>query len=283
MGQIAYVNGAYHPLAHAAVHIEDRGLQFADAVYEVWSLRSGTLLDEAAHYDRLERSLRELRIAMPMSRAALRMIIGETIRRNRLRNGVVYLQITRGAAPRNHAFPTRGVSPGVIVTAKSVDWAAAQRRADAGVAVATTPDQRWARCDIKSTSLLPNVLAKQAAKDVGAEEAWMVDADGFVTEGASTSAWIVDARGVLITRDTGANILPGITRETVMRVAALRQMRIEERAFTVAEAKDAKEAFITAASNIVTPVVAIDGWPVGDGGAGPTALALREAYWREAA
>ncbi len=278
MSRIAYVNGSYQRHAEAGVAIEDRGLQFADAVYEVWSLRHGVLLDSEGHFTRLERSLNELRIAMPMGIAALKAVIAETVRRNRLRDGLVYLQITRGVAPRNHVFPTTPVAPGVIITAKPVDWAAIDAKAATGARVVTVPDQRWARCDIKSTSLLPNVLAKQAAADARSEEAWMVDAEGYVTEGSSTNAWIVDREGALVTRDATANILNGITRRTIMSVAADRQMRVVERAFTVAEAQAAHEAFFTAATALVTPVVAIDGKPVGDGAPGPVAKALRAAY-----
>ncbi len=278
MLRIAYVNGRYVNHADAQIPVEDRGLQFADAVYEVWALRDGALLDVEGHFTRLARSLGELAIAPPMSMAALEAVIRETVRRNRARNGLVYLQITRGVAPRDHAFPHPATRPCVIVTVKPVDWAAWDARARAGAAVITTPDQRWARCDIKSTSLLPNVLAKQAAREAGAAEAWMVDAEGRVTEGSSTNAWIVDAEGRLITRDAHANILNGITRRAVMALAHERQMRVLERPFHVEEAKAAREAFITAASTLVTPVIAIDGAPVGDGRPGPVAQALRDAY-----
>ncbi len=278
MLRIAYVNGRYVSQAEAQIPVEDRGLQFADAVYEVWALRDGVLLDLEGHFARLERSLRELAIAAPMSMAALGAVIRETVRRNRTGDALVYLQITRGVAPRDHAFPDPATRPSVIITVKPVDWDAWDARAHRGAGVITTPDQRWARCDIKSTSLLPNVLAKQAARAAGAAEAWMVDADGRVTEGSSTNAWIVDSEGRLITRDAHANILNGITRRAVMALAEERQIKVVERAFTVAEAKAAREAFITAASTLVTPVIAIDGEPVGDGRPGPIAQALREAY-----
>ena len=278
MSGTAYVNGRYLPLAHAKVNVEDRGLQFADAVYEVWAVLDGRLGDAEGHFTRLARSLGELRIAMPMPRPALLAVLRETVRRNGLRNGLVYLQVTRGVAPRDHAFPMGAVKPGVIVTAKPVDLGAAEVKARVGVGVVTTPESRWARCDIKTTGLLPNALAKQAAREAGAYEAWFVDPDGHVTEGASTNAWIVTADGVLVTRDTAANILRGITRAGVVAVAEGVQLRIEERPFTLAEAHAASEAFITAATAFVTPVVRIDGQPVGEGRPGPVALRLRDLY-----
>lgn len=283
MLRIAYVNGRYVPEAQAQIPVEDRGLQFADAVYEVWALRGGHLLDHEGHFVRLARSLRELAMRPPMSDAALDAVIRETVRRNRVRDAIVYLQITRGAAPRDHAFPHPATPPSVIVTVKPVDWVAADARAAQGAAVVTTPEERWARCDIKSTSLLPNVLAKQKARAAGALEAWFVDADGFVTEGSSTNAWMVDQDGLLVTRNARDNILNGITRRAVMAVAQARQMRIVERPFTVAEAQAAREAFITAATALVTPVTSIDGAPVGDGRPGPIARALREAYLEQIA
>ena len=278
MPAIAYVDGRYLPIAQACVSVNDRGLLFADAVYEVWSVVGGRFLDTEGHLARLERSLGELRIAMPMSRTALMAVLRETVRRARVRDGLVYLQITRGAAPRDHAFPHPAAAPGVIVTARPVDMARAEARALAGVEVITTPETRWARCDIKSTSLLPNVLAKQAAREAGAYEAWFVDGDGLVTEGASTNAWIVTGQGVLVTRDTGANILRGVTRGAALDLAADLQMRVEERAFSVAEAKAAREAFLTAATAFVTPVIGIDGQAVGEGAPGPVALRLRRLY-----
>lgn len=282
MTRVAYVNGAYRPHAQAAVHVEDRGYQFADAVYEVWSVRGGALLDEEGHFARLSRSLGELSIAEPMPRAALKSVLLETARRNRVRDGIVYLQVSRGVAPRDHVFPTAPVRPSVVVTAKPVRVDALEAKATKGVGVITTPDIRWGRCDIKTVGLLANVLVKQQARAAGAGEAWMVDEGGFVTEGGSTNAWIVNADNALVTREATANILNGITRRAVMKVAQERQMRIEERAFTVAEAKAAKEAFITAATAMVTPVTHIDGDPVGDGTVGAVAKALRAAYIHDA-
>jgi len=278
MSRIAYVNGRYAPHGQAAVHIEDRGFQFADGVYEVWAAFGGRLADSDGHFERLARSLSELQIDPPMTRAALERVLRETLRRNRVWDGIVYLQITRGVARRDHAFPQAGTPPTVVVTARTIDFAAAEAKAAKGVAVITQPDQRWGRCDIKTVALLPNALAKQAARERGGYEAWLIDADGLVTEGASTNAWIVDADGVLRTRDTGANILRGVTRTALLQIAADLQISIEERPFSIAEAKGAREAFITAASAFVTPVVKIDGVQIADGQVGPVATRLRALY-----
>lgn len=278
MSRVAYVNGRYAPHGQAVVHIEDRGFQLADGVYEVWAVMDGKLADAEGHFERLERSLSELRITPPMNRAALTFVIRETIRRNRVRNGLAYLQITRGTARRDHAFPEEGTPPTLVVTAKSVDRAAADAKAAKGVGVVTTPENRWGRCDIKTVGLLPNVLARQSAKEAGAYEAWFVDDDGLVTEGAASNAWIVDKDGILRTRELTANILRGVTRKSLLSIIAESNIRFEERPFTVAEAKEAREAFITGAGALVLPVVSIDGRPVGDGKAGAVALHLRKAY-----
>jgi D-alanine transaminase len=278
MGRIAYVNGRFVPQSQAMVHIEDRGYQLADAVYEVWALFDGRLADAEGHFTRLERSLAELQIPMPMSRRALILVLREAIRRNRVRDGSVYLQVSRGVAPRDHAFPGDEVRPSVVITAKSVDRAAAEAKAAEGVSVVTVPENRWGRCDIKTVGLLPNVLAKQAAKAAGAAEAWFVDAQELVTEGAASNAWILDADGRLRTRDTKANILRGITRSTLLQVIAEEGLEVDEAPFTPAEAVAAREAFITGAGALVIPVVAVDGRPVGDGSPGPLALRLRRLY-----
>lgn len=277
MGRIAFVNGRYVPHTAAQVHVEDRGYQFADGVYEVCEVRDGALIDVTRHLDRLERSLDELRIDHPGERSALTLIMREVVRRNRIRNGMLYLQVTRGVAPRDHGFPAN-VRPSVVMTARAASRARADAQAAAGIAVITVPDNRWDRVDIKSTSLLPNVLAKQAAREAGAYEAWFVDGDGFVTEGSSTNAWIVTREGTLVTRAAEHGILRGITRGVVSDVAATRQIRVVERPFSVEEAKTAREAFITAATTIVMPVVSIDGHAVGDGKPGPVALGLRAAF-----
>ena len=278
MSRVAYVNGQYLPHGQAAVHVEDRGYQLSDGVYEVWAVFDGKLADAEGHFARLERSLRELRIEPPMSRAALSVILHETLRRNRVKEGLVYLQVTRGVAPRDHAFPKTPVPPGVIITVKAVDRAAAEAKAAKGVGAVTTPETRWGRCDIKSVGLLPNVLARQVAAEAGAAEAWFVDDLGFVTEGAASNAWIVDGEGRLRTRDTNANILRGITRFTLIDVIREAGLTLDERPFTPADAREAKEAFITGAGALVTPVVSIDGRPIGDGAPGPVATRLRSLY-----
>jgi D-alanine transaminase len=282
MARIAYVNGRYRPHREAMVHVEDRGYQFADGVYEVCEVRGGRLVDERRHLARLKRSLDELRIDPPMSPAALGIVLRETVRRNRVRDGLVYLQVTRGVARRDHAFPPAGTAPGMVVTAQSLDPARGERTAAEGIAVITVPDNRWARVDIKSVSLLPNVLAKQAAREMGAREAWFVDAEGFVTEGSSSNAWIVTAGGEVVTRPADHSILNGISRTVVRDAVAAQGLTLVERAFTTTEALAAREAFVTAASQIAQPVVRIDGNPVGDGRPGPVATGLRRDFHRHA-
>ncbi len=282
MSRVAYVNGVYVPHGEATVHIEDRGFQFADGVYEVWAIFGGRLADYDGHIERLGRSLDELRIDHPMSSGALTNVLREVVRRNRVREGLLYIQITRGTAPRDHPFPNPPVPPTLVVTCKSIDRKAAEAKARNGAAVITVPETRWARCDIKTVGLLPNALAKQAARERGAMEAWFVDELGFVTEGSSTNAWIVDADGTLRTRDTNANILRGVTRRALIDIARDAGMKVEERPFTMEEAKAAKEAFFTAASAFVMPAVSIDGAKIGNGKPGPVALKLRELYLAEA-
>jgi len=278
MSRIAYVNGRYLPHRDARVHIEDRGYQYADAVYEVCEVAGGALVDLTRHLDRLERSLAELRIRPPMSRAALVAVLHRTVALNRVREGFVYLQVSRGVARRDHFLPDPALRPAVVVTARSIDRAAAERTARKGIAVLTVPDNRWGRPDIKTVQLLPNTLAKQKAKEAGASEAWFVDANGCVTEGGSTNAWIVTRDGRLVTRQADHTILRGVTRTGVMDLVRRRNLKVEERPFSVAEALEAAEAFITSASNPVTPVVKIDGRTIGDGTPGPVALALRAAF-----
>jgi D-alanine transaminase len=279
MPRIAYVNGRYVPHARAMVHVEDRGYQFADAVYEVCEVARGYIIDMTRHLDRLDRSLSELRIAWPMHRSALQTVLREVIRRNGVMNGMVYLQVSRGVAPRDHVFPPASVRPAMVVTAKRMDPKAAAKRAEAGVKIITVPEDRWARVDIKTVGLLPNTLAKQKAKEQGAQEAWFVDSDGTVKEGGSTNAWIVSQEGKLVTRPADFGILKGITRATVMDVAAKLGVAVEERPFTVEEAKAAREAFITSATSIVMPVVEIDGAAVANGHPGMLSLTLRKAFF----
>ncbi len=279
MLHIAYVNGRYLPHEQASVHIEDRGYQLADGVYEVCIVRDGHLIDEERHIRRLARSLDELQIRWPMHRSALAIVMREVVRRNRIRDGTVYVQVTRGVAPRNHPFPPASVPPSLVVTARTADIAAGEKSASEGIAVITTPDTRWERVDIKSVSLLPNVLAKQKAREAGAQEAWFVDTEGNVKEGASTNAWIVTPDGVMVTRPADRGILRGITRTTLFDVAEKLGLSIEERGFSVSEAKRAREAFITSATSVVMPVVAIDGEPVANGHPGSIALSLRQAFF----
>jgi len=278
MGRIAYVNGRFVRHADAAVHIEDRGYQFSDGVYEVWAVFGGKLVDSIGHFARLKRSLGELSIAEPMSEGALRIVLAETVRRNRVREGLIYLQVTRGVAPRDHPFPDPAPAPALVITAKSVDPRAAEQRAERGAAVITMPENRWGRCDIKTIGLLPNVLAKQAAREAGAVEAWFVDDLGLITEGASSNAWIVDQSGALRTRNIQANILRGVTRASLLKLASDLGLQLEERPFTPDEAKGAREAFITGAGTLVLPIVRIDNAKVGNGVPGPVAKRLRRLY-----
>ncbi len=277
MPRIAYVNGSYVALRDAAVHIEDRGYQFADGIYEVALFVGGRFWDLDGHLARWGRSLKALEIPEPMGERPLRFVVQRLVSINRMAECYAYLQATRGVAPRNHPFPVEGTAPSLVITVKPLNLAKLNANAAKGISVITQPDIRWGRVDIKSVGLLPNILAKEQAKRVGAAEAWLVR-DGKVTEGGSSNAWIVDARGTLITHPLGNEILGGITRQTVIRCAEKLQMRIEERPFTVEEAKSAREAFITSAMNLATPVISIDGKKIGDGKPGPIALRLRDAY-----
>lgn len=280
MSRFAYVNGRYVPARDACVNVEDRGYQFADGVYEVCEVRDGKLVDAPRHLARLQRSLNELRIAQPMPLVSIEFVMRETARRNRVDYGLVYLQITRGVARRDHAFPTQPVRPAMVVTAKNLSFNKNQQTAKKGIAVITTAENRWPRVDIKSVSLLPNVLAKQEAKDRGAYEAWFVDREGFITEGASSNAWIVTHDGRVVTRKADNHILSGITRAVLMNVLEALQLRLEERAFTPDEAYDAAEVFVTSASQIVMPVVKIDDRMISDGAPGPISRRLREEFHR---
>ena len=280
MSRIAYVNGRYVPRRDAKVHIEDRGYQFADGVYEVCEVRGGRLVDERLHLARLIRSLNELRIRLPMSLAALGIVLREVVARNRVGYGIVYVQVTRGVARRDHAFPLPEVRPSVVVTARALNKSRNEAVAAKGIAVVSVPDDRWSRVDIKTVGLLPNVLAKQFAVEQGARDAWFVGADGTVTEGASTNAWIVTPAGTLLTRPADHGILRGVTRTVLLKATEALGLAVEERAFTLKEAYAAKEAFATSASQIVLPVVSIDGHRIGDGKPGPIATALRREFHR---
>ncbi|MBG6176757.1 D-alanine transaminase [Labrenzia sp. EL_208] len=278
MSRIAYVNGQYVRHADAAVHVEDRGYQFADGVYEVCEVWQGKIVDMPRHLDRLHRSLNELRIDWPMARSAVEFVIRQVIRRNRVFNGLVYIQVTRGVAKRDHFFPAEDVAPSIVVTAKPTSPAASQVQADTGIAVVSYPENRWPRVDIKTIALLPNVLAKQHAKENGGKEAWYVDADGNVTEGGSTNAWIVTKEGALVTRPAENGILRGITRAVVLDLVQKEGLTFDERPFSLAEAFEAKEAFVTAASTLVMPVTRIDGKIIGNGHPGSVATRLRELF-----
>ncbi|MCC6889929.1 MAG: D-amino-acid transaminase [Hyphomicrobiales bacterium] len=278
MSRIAYVNGRYRPWRDAMVHVEDRGYQFADAVYEVCEVRGGRLVDRRRHMARLERSLATLRIAMPMSPGALGVILRETIRRNRVVDGLVYLQVSRGVAKRDHYFPSPAPAPALVVTARALNMAALEATAEKGIGAITLPDNRWGRVDIKSVGLLPNVLARQAAYEQGAREAFFVDRDGNITEGASSNAWIVTRDGKLLTRPADTAILRGITRDVLINTIAAQGLQFDERAFSVAEAREAREIFMTSATQTVMPIVSLDGKPVGDGRPGPISKALRRAF-----
>jgi D-alanine transaminase len=283
VGRIAYVNGRYLPQAQATVHIEDRGYQFGDGVYEVCEIRAGALIDEARHMERLRRSLKELSIAPPMADGALALVTREIIARNKVRDGYVYIQVTRGVAPRDHCFPAKAVRPSLVMTVRAIDPAKGEALAAKGIAVVAVPDLRWKRPDIKTIGLLANVLARQAAKEKGAYEAWLVDAQGMVTEGAASNAWIVTHDGVIVTRHVDQAILRGVTRTTLLELIAADGLRLEERSFSLAEAKTAREAFITGASTLVMPVVSIDAEPIGDGKPGPLARGLRKRFHSVAA
>lgn len=282
MPRIAYVNGAYAPIEDAVVNIEDRGYQFADGIYEVVLHVAGKFWDLDGHLKRWARSLSELEIAEPMSEGALRIVISKLIEKNRLKDCMVYMQATRGVAPRNHPFPSAGAAPALVMTAKPIDLEKLNAKAEKGVSVITAPDIRWGRVDIKTVGLLPNCLAKEQAARKGAAEAWLVK-NGKVTEGSSSNAWIVDDRGQLITHPLGEEILGGITRQTAIACAESLQIKVVERPFTVDEALKAREAFITSAMNLVTPVNTIDGKKIGGGAPGPVATRLRAAYFERCA
>ncbi len=277
MARWAYVNGRYLPHRQAAVHVEDRGFQFADGVYEVVTLLDGRFADLDGHMERLGRSLSELRMDWPAAPRVVTMIARELARRNGVRNGSLYLQVTRGVAPRDFKFPAN-VPSTLVMTVKRVSAFAKPEQLEKGVAVVTVPDIRWGRCDIKTVGLLAPVLAKQQAAESGAYEAWLIDPDGRVTEGSSSNAWIVTQDGVLVTRAPSQKILNGITRQSLLRLAGERGIPVEERSFTVEEALAAREAFVSSAGTFALPVTRIDGKPVGEGRPGPVTRTLRQAY-----
>ncbi len=278
MTRVVYVNGRYRPYAQAFVHVEDRGFQFADAVYEVCEVKGGAIIDRDRHLARLMRSLGELDMARPMTIGALHLVLRETVRRNRVRDGLVYLQVSRGAAPRDFAFPPPQTPPTVVCLARSLPPERAAAQAQRGIAVVTAPDIRWGRCDIKTVMLLPAVLAKRQAAQKGAKEVWLVDEAGRVTEGASSNAWIITQEGRIVTSALSRSILPGVTRATLIDAIAREGLKLEERHFTLAEVASAREAFITSATNTVMPVVSIDGAAIGDGRPGALTRQMRKIF-----
>lgn len=279
MSRIAYVNGRYVPHRDAVVHVEDRGYQFADGVYEVCEVRHGMIVDMTRHLDRLDRSLRELSMDWPMSRSALTFVIRQVLRRNHVRNGLFYMQVTRGVAKRDHVFPSSDTLPSLVITAKTLDPRNIARKNENGIKAITVPDNRWDRVDIKTVGLLPNVLAREKAKQAGAAEAIFVDADNIVKEGAATNVWIVDRDGALVTRPAEHGILRGITRTTLMDVAAKLGLKVREDFFTVDQMLAAREVFITAATSICYPVVEIDGKTIANGHPGTISQKIREAFF----
>ena len=277
MSRIAYVDGVYQPLNLPGILVEDRGYQFADGVYEVFAIRNGRLLDEARHLDRLEYSLDALDMPMPMSRPALQQVMRETLRRNRIHSGILYMQVSRGVAPREHMYDA-SLKPILVMTARPISAERRMQIMKKGISVISVPDQRWARCDIKSISLLPNVLARQSARNAKVQEAWQIDGQGMVTEGAATNAWIVDAKGVLRTRPAGNDILNGIVRQVLLDCVADLGLKFEEKPFSLDEALAAQECFSTASTMSVFPVVKIDGKKIADGKPGSVAKTLSNAY-----
>ena len=276
MGRIAYVNGRYVPRGMAQVHIEDRGFQFADSVYEVIAVQGGHLIDGDEHLDRLERSLRELTITSPMSHRSLKLVIRELLRQNRITYGSIYMQVSRGQADRDFPFP-EGLKPTLVMTAKRLkpfDYKLLYN----GVKVVSIADIRWKRCDIKTVSLLAGAMGKTFAKKQGAFEAWQIDAQGFVTEGTASNAWIVNSDGTLITRALGADILGGITRKAILKLAHKEGLKYVERAFTLEEAKAAQEAFTSSSTMFIRPVVQIDDSKIGTGEPGEFCLKVIKLY-----
>ena len=275
MSRIVYVNGEYLPEEDARISVFDRGFLFADGVYEVSSVLRGRLIDNPGHMARLHRSLTALDMAAPATDTELEAIQMSLIERNQVDEGLVYLQVTRGAADRDFVYP-EGVKPSLVMFTQSKPLLQSAQ-AERGISVVTTEDIRWRRRDIKSVGLLAASMAKMIARRAGADDAWMVES-GKVTEGSSSNAYILTREGTLVTRSLGYEILAGITREAVLRLARTSSLQIEERPFSLAEAEEAAEAFITSATTFVMPVVSIDGKPVGDGRPGPVTRQLRELY-----
>lgn len=277
MSRVAYVNGRYEAQSEAMISIEDRGFQFADGVYEVVAVVNGCAVDLVPHLDRLERSMGELRFPNFPSRSALAVISREVVRRNRVRDGILYMQVNRGHAPRNHPFPTEDVNCSVVMTARSGLGPSPAQRAN-GVALTVQNDQRWLRRDIKSVGLLANVLTKQAAKEADAFEALLVNPDGTITEASAANVWIVKSDGALITRALGPEILGGITRARVMEIAQEAGLMVKQEVFTLEDVLAAKEVFLTGTTTFVLPVVRIDDSPIANGHPGGVSCDLADRY-----
>ena len=280
MPALAYVNGRYRPLADAAVAVEDRGLQFADSIYEVVAFLNGRFLDLDKHLWRLRRGLAALFLEGVAGDEVLAAIAARLVRESHYRDGILYLQISRGAARRGHAFP-RHLRPTVIMTARSFDFRQRLVQLQQGVAAISLPDQRWARTDLKTTGLLAAVLAKEEAAGAGAFEAVLVDGNGLVTEGASSNLFLVDGAGRLVTHPLSAGILAGVTRDGLLRLARQAGIEVLERPFTLAEARAAAELWLGSTTAPLLPIVTLDGAPVADGVPGPLARLLGQLLWRE--
>ncbi|MBZ6377488.1 hypothetical protein B5C34_04675 [Pacificimonas flava] len=281
MPRLAYVNGRIVPLAQASVSIEDRAYLFADGIYEVASIFGGALFDWPLHLERMARSLNELQIRAPMSDAALRIAAERLIRKSGVSTGMLYLQITRGAARRDHAFPDARTPPGLSMIARPFDFSRRVPEQQVGMTAITAADQRWSRRDIKSVALLPNVIAKQAGKEAGAYETIMIDPDGTVTEGSSTTVWVVDRDGTIVTRPLSHAVLPGLKRRRLIGLLEDAGETVAERSYDVAALKDAAEVFVTSTSSPVMPIVSIGGEAVGDGTPGPASLTACRLMWEE--
>lgn len=276
MANIAYVNGEFIPTDYASISINDRGLQFGDAVYEVWAVINGKLVDEEGHFIRLNRSLNELDIKNIFNKNSLKIIFRELLARNRVKNGIIYLQISRGTAPRDHAY-SKNLVPNIIITARPKNFALLEAKAQKGFLIKIAKDNRWGRVDIKTTNLLPNVLAKQNALDNNFDDVWFVDENNFITEGSAQNAWIIKDR-TIITRPLSNEILAGITRQSVLNLIRKLNFKFVERAFNVQELLEAEEAFVTSATSFVTPIIKVDSKNVGDGKIGEVVKLLREEY-----
>jgi D-alanine transaminase len=278
MSREVFVNGEYTEYINSKVQIEDRGYQFADGVYEVFAVLNSKIVDYEGHIKRLYRSLKELKIASPIQRKSYKFHINEIIKRNIIQDGLVYLQVTRGVASRDFKFPKNSESS-IVIIGKNTPSNYYNNNFNKGIKVKTTKDLRWKRVDIKSLNLLPAVLAKQYAVDNGCEEAWLLDDDGYITEGSSSNAWIVKNKTV-ITRPVSSSILNGITRSTLIKSLAKVGYKFIERRFNINDIKDADEAFITSATQFVMPVIAVNNIKIGDGSVGEFSQLFKEIYFK---